>query len=172
MSRTIDALAAMVVHTRWDELPAAVQRLARLVLLDTLGVILGGSEQPEVARLRAGLSAGAGSGATVLARGWAIKSASEPRYWGRPRRTGLRKMSSPSSTMPGMMQLPPVKTTPEDKTSSKPDSRITWFTSVKISSTRGSITPARAWRLSMRGLRSPRPGTSTCTSGFTNTCLA
>jgi 2-methylcitrate dehydratase PrpD len=72
MSRTIDALAAMVVHTRWDELPAAVQRLARLVLLDTLGVILGGSEQPEVARLRAGLSVGAGSGATVLARGWAI----------------------------------------------------------------------------------------------------
>lgn len=72
MSKAIDALAGMVVRTRWEELPAPVQRLARLVLLDTLGVILGGSEQPEVVRLRAGLSAGAGTGATVLAPGWAV----------------------------------------------------------------------------------------------------
>ena len=50
MSKAIDALAGMVAGMRWDDLPAGVQRLARLVLLDTIGVILGGSEQPEVAR--------------------------------------------------------------------------------------------------------------------------
>ena len=43
---------------------------ARLVLLDTLGVILAGGERPEVAALRERLAAGAGTGATVYARGW------------------------------------------------------------------------------------------------------
>jgi 2-methylcitrate dehydratase PrpD len=75
MSEAIEALAGMAAETHWDDIPAGVQRLARLVLLDTIGVILGGSEQPEVARLRAGLSSGAGSGATVLARGWAANDA-------------------------------------------------------------------------------------------------
>jgi len=42
----------------------------RLVLLDTLGVILAGAERPEVAQLRARLAAGSGAGATVYARGW------------------------------------------------------------------------------------------------------
>ena len=93
-------------------------------------------------------------------------------YLGMPRRTGFRKMSSPSSTMPGMTALPPVSTMPEDSSSSCPDSRMTCCTSAKISSTRGSITPARAWRLSMRGPRSPRPGTSTCWSGSASNCLA
>jgi 2-methylcitrate dehydratase PrpD len=75
MSKAIDALAGMVAGTNWELLPAGVQRLARLVLLDTIGVILGGSEQPEVARLRTGLSAGAGSGTTVLARGCPVNDA-------------------------------------------------------------------------------------------------
>jgi 2-methylcitrate dehydratase PrpD len=45
-----------------------------LVLLDTLGVILAGSEQPELQALRAQLSRGAGSGATILARGLPVAS--------------------------------------------------------------------------------------------------
>ena len=36
----------------------------------------------------------------------------------------------------------------------------------------GSITPASACLESMRGLRSPRPGTSTCCSGSASSCLA
>ena len=51
------------------------------------------------------------------ARGWATMSDSAP-VRGMPRRTGLRKMSSPSSTMPGMTALPPVSTMPEDSSSS------------------------------------------------------
>ena len=35
-----------------------------------------------------------------------------------------------------------------------------------------SITPASAWRLSMRGPRSPSPGTSTWISGSASSCLA
>ncbi len=75
MSRAIDALADMVAATRLEAIPADVQRMARLVLLDTIGVILGGSEQPEVVGLRRGLSFGSGTGATVLARGWAPNDA-------------------------------------------------------------------------------------------------
>ena len=47
---------------------AAVQQQTKLVLLDTLGVILAGAERPEVRRLREQL--GSGSGATVYARGF------------------------------------------------------------------------------------------------------
>src|SRR5262249_57931160 len=43
---------------------------ARLVFLDTLGVILAGSRQPEVARAREQLTATGGRGATVYAPGW------------------------------------------------------------------------------------------------------
>src|SRR5205823_6703084 len=50
--------------------PETVRRHARLVLLDTLGVILAGSERPEVRALRERLAGTAGSGATVYARGW------------------------------------------------------------------------------------------------------
>ncbi len=46
---------------------------------------------------------------TVAARGWATMSDSALEYFGLPRRTGLRKMSSPSSTMPGITALPPVQ---------------------------------------------------------------
>ena len=58
---------------------------------------------------------------TVAARGWLTMSASALEYLGTPRRTGLRKMSSPSYTMTGMTALPPVSTIPEDSISSKPD---------------------------------------------------
>ena len=55
---------------RCEDIPEPVRAHARLVLLDTLGVILAGGERPEVAALRERLGAGAGTGATVYARGW------------------------------------------------------------------------------------------------------
>ena len=57
MGRTIDELAAHAADTRWDDLPPAVQHHARLVLLDTLGVMLAGALQPEVVQLRRALLA-------------------------------------------------------------------------------------------------------------------
>jgi 2-methylcitrate dehydratase PrpD len=52
--------------------PEAVQRHAKITLLDTLGVILAGGERPEMRQLRERLAATAGSGATVYARGWPL----------------------------------------------------------------------------------------------------
>jgi 2-methylcitrate dehydratase PrpD len=69
MGEPIDTLAQFVAETPWEEIPAAVQQHAKLVL-DTLGVILAGAEQPVVQHLRERLRATAGTGATVLARGW------------------------------------------------------------------------------------------------------
>jgi 2-methylcitrate dehydratase PrpD len=76
MGRQIEQLARFAAETGWEDIPGPVQRHARLVFLDTLGVILAGSERPEVRQLREQLLPSAGSGATVLARGWL---ASEPR---------------------------------------------------------------------------------------------
>jgi len=76
MAEQIERLAQFVADTQWQDIPAAVRQHASLVLLDTLGVILAGSEQPEVQQLRQRLGATAGSGATVLARGW---PSSDPR---------------------------------------------------------------------------------------------
>jgi 2-methylcitrate dehydratase PrpD len=70
MGRQIETLAEFVAQTRWEDVPALVRRHAKLVLLDTLGVILAGAERPEVQRLRERLAATAGRGATVYARGW------------------------------------------------------------------------------------------------------
>ncbi len=70
MGRQIEELARFVAETRLGDIPEEVRRHARLVLLDTLGVILAGGERPEVAQLRQRLAASAGSGATVYARGW------------------------------------------------------------------------------------------------------
>jgi 2-methylcitrate dehydratase PrpD len=72
MGQQIEKLAHFVVETQWDEIPDSVQRHAKLVLLDTLGVILAGATRPEVRQLRDRLADGAGSGATVFARGWPI----------------------------------------------------------------------------------------------------
>lgn len=70
MGQQIEKLAQFVATTQWEDIPEAVQRHAKLVFLDTLGVILAGSERPEVQQLRERLAATAGAGATVLARGW------------------------------------------------------------------------------------------------------
>ena len=72
MGAPIETLAQFVAETQWDAIPPAVQQHARLVLLDTLGVILAGAEQPEVAQVRARLLASGGTGATVYTRGGPI----------------------------------------------------------------------------------------------------
>jgi 2-methylcitrate dehydratase PrpD len=70
MGEHIERLAEFVAQTRWEDVPEPVQRHTKLVLLDTLGVILAGGERPEVRQLRERLAATAGTGATVYARGW------------------------------------------------------------------------------------------------------
>jgi 2-methylcitrate dehydratase PrpD len=68
MGQKIEALARFAAETRLPDIPASVRAHARIVLLDTLGVILAGSTRPEVAALRGRLTGGAG--ATVYASGW------------------------------------------------------------------------------------------------------
>src|SRR5712671_6119111 len=70
MGQQIETLAAFVATTQWQDVPASVREFAKLVFLDTLGVILAGSERPEVRGIRERLAPTAGSGATVYARGW------------------------------------------------------------------------------------------------------
>ena len=70
MGREIEKLAEFVATTQWEDIPAAVQQHTRLVVLDTLGVILAGAERPEMSQLRERMAATAGTGATVFARGW------------------------------------------------------------------------------------------------------
>jgi 2-methylcitrate dehydratase PrpD len=69
MGQQIEKLAAFVAATQWDGIPEPVQRHAKLVFLDTLGVILAGSVRPEVEQLRERLAPSAGAGASVYARG-------------------------------------------------------------------------------------------------------
>jgi 2-methylcitrate dehydratase PrpD len=68
MGSQIEALARFVAETRPGDIPEPVRQHAKIVFLDTLGVILAGSERPEVTALRARLVGG--TGATVYARGW------------------------------------------------------------------------------------------------------
>jgi 2-methylcitrate dehydratase PrpD len=70
MGEHIERLAEFVAQTRWENVPEPVRRHTKLVLLDTLGVILAGAERPEVRQLRERLAGTAGAGATVYARGW------------------------------------------------------------------------------------------------------
>src|SRR5271156_1006356 len=70
MGIQIETLAQFVAQTRWEDVSEPVQRHTKLVLLDTLGVILAGAERPEVRELRDALAGTAGTGATVFARGW------------------------------------------------------------------------------------------------------
>src|SRR5215470_15815264 len=70
MGQHIEELARFAAGTSWDDIPEAVREHAKLVLLDTLGVILAGSLQPEVTAARARLVAAGGRGATVYAPGW------------------------------------------------------------------------------------------------------
>ena len=70
MGRQIEELARFAGETQWQDIPPAVQRHAKLVVLDTLGVILAGTQRPEVRVLRERLDATAGRGATIYGRGW------------------------------------------------------------------------------------------------------
>lgn len=65
----IEELARFIARTGWDDMPEAVHRRAKLVLLDTIGVTLAGAARPEVTGLTKRLLAGAGRGATVLGPG-------------------------------------------------------------------------------------------------------
>ena len=70
MGQQIEALAKFVAETQLSDVPQKVQSYAKLVMLDTLGVILAGARRPEVRELRLRLCATAGRGATVYAPGW------------------------------------------------------------------------------------------------------
>jgi len=70
MGKAIEELAHFVADTPWETIPQAVRDHAKLVLLDTVGVMLAGSVQREVAGVRARLTASGGQGATVYAPGW------------------------------------------------------------------------------------------------------
>src|ERR1700682_3494216 len=76
MAEQIERLARFVAETTLEQVPKEVQRHAKLVVLDTIGVILAGASRPEVRGLRERLNATAGIGATVFAPGW---PASDPR---------------------------------------------------------------------------------------------
>jgi 2-methylcitrate dehydratase PrpD len=69
MGQVVEELAHFVAGTPWEAIPPTVREHARLVVLDTLGVILAGSVQPEVAAVRARLTATGGQGATIYAPG-------------------------------------------------------------------------------------------------------
>jgi 2-methylcitrate dehydratase PrpD len=69
MGEAIERLAHFIADTPWDAIPESVREHAKLVVLDTLGVILAGSVQPEVAGVRARLTATGGRGATIYAPG-------------------------------------------------------------------------------------------------------
>src|SRR5262249_37483191 len=77
MGQAIEALATFAPGPPWEggpkgseAVPKGIQAHAKLVLLDTLGVILAGSMQPEVAAARMRLVAVGGRGATAYAPGW------------------------------------------------------------------------------------------------------
>ena len=70
MGHQVERLAQFVATTQWEDIPPPVVSHAKLVLLDTLGVILAGSERPEVAMLRRQLAGDAKGNATLYARGW------------------------------------------------------------------------------------------------------
>ncbi len=69
MGKAIEELAHFVSRTPWELIPATVREHSKLVLLDTLGVILAGSVQPEVTGVRTRLTETGGRGATVYAPG-------------------------------------------------------------------------------------------------------
>src|SRR5262249_52587874 len=76
MGEAIERLAHLLAATPWDAIPASVREHAMLVVLDTIGVILAGSVQPEVTAARARLTATGGHGATIYAPG---STTSDPR---------------------------------------------------------------------------------------------
>jgi 2-methylcitrate dehydratase PrpD len=69
MAEAIEELAHFIAGTPWEAIPTAIREHAKLVVLDTVGVMLAGSVQPEVAAVRARLTATGGRGATIYAPG-------------------------------------------------------------------------------------------------------
>src|SRR2546427_1940463 len=76
MGEAMEKLAHFIAETPWETIPSAVREHAKVVRLDTVGVILAGSVQAEVADVRTRLTATGGRGATVYAPGW---PATDPR---------------------------------------------------------------------------------------------
>lgn len=70
MGSQIETLARFVAVTQLDDVPKDVQHHTKLVVLDTLGVMLAGARRPEVRDLRKRLLANCSAGATVLAPDW------------------------------------------------------------------------------------------------------
>ncbi len=66
----LTGLADFLANTRFERLPQSVLAHARLVFMDTVGVIIGGSREPESSRLLESLRSLSGAGsATVLSAG-------------------------------------------------------------------------------------------------------
>lgn len=71
----LDHIAAFIARQRYETLPEAVRARAALVLMDTVGVIIGGAEEPEVVRFADALrQVEAGGSATVLTHGLPLAS--------------------------------------------------------------------------------------------------
>jgi 2-methylcitrate dehydratase PrpD len=75
VGRALEELARFVAITRWEDIPQPVQRHAKIVLLDTIGVLLAGAERPEARALCERLGGIAGGRATVFTRGWPLQDA-------------------------------------------------------------------------------------------------
>src|SRR6267154_2188586 len=82
MGQQIETLAAFVATTQWQDVPAPVREFAKLVFLDTLGVILAGSERPEVRGIRERLRLVSGQAAMQVLPG-VLASAEQARRPGR-----------------------------------------------------------------------------------------
>ena len=65
----LDTIAAFVANTTYDDLPEDVRLHAKYVWMDTLGVIIGGSREPQAAALAQRLG-GPGGTATILGPGF------------------------------------------------------------------------------------------------------
>ena len=68
MSSSIEQLAQFVANTQWRDIPESVRDHSKRVLMDTLGVILAGSEQPEVRQLQKQLDEQIKSNLRVMAK--------------------------------------------------------------------------------------------------------
>lgn len=73
--RELDRFADLIAAQSYDTLPEPVRERAALVLMDTVGVITGGAEEPEVVRFAGALrQLEAGDTATVLVHGLPLAS--------------------------------------------------------------------------------------------------
>lgn len=74
-TNALDRIAAFVAEQHYDTLPAPVRERAALVLMDTVGVIIGGAEEAEVVRFAGAVRRlQAGDSATVLTHGFPLAS--------------------------------------------------------------------------------------------------